>query len=58
MYRVVYYINGSSAVGIVEFDTFKSAIEFCKDKPENSILEIKHYDDKTNNFQNKSNTDS
>lgn len=55
MYRVSYYMNGSSAVAFKEFETFHEAMDFSIKQPINSIIEIKLYDDKTNNFQNQPN---
>ena len=55
MYRVTYYFNSSSAVASKEFKNFQEAIDFSIKQPINSIIEIKHYDDKTNNIQNKPN---
>lgn len=48
-------MNGSSAVAFKEFETFHEAMDFSIKQPINSIIEIKLYDDKTNNFQNQSN---
>lgn len=53
MYRVVYYMTGS-AVASREFDTFSDAVDFSNKLPINSVIEIKHYDDKTDNIQNES----
>ena len=36
------------------FSTLKEATEFSIKQPKDSIIEIKHYDDKTDNIQNKS----
>ncbi len=55
MYRVSYYPNNSNAVAFKEFDDFKEATEFSIKQPINSIIEIKYYDDKTNNIQNEPN---
>jgi hypothetical protein len=52
MYRVTYLIGGSNAVASKEFDTLKEATAFSNQQPINSIIEIKYYDDKTNNIQN------
>jgi hypothetical protein len=52
MYRVTYYFNNSSAVASKEFETFTEATAFSIKQPDKSIIEIKYYDDKTNNFQN------
>ena len=37
-----------------EFPSFSEAVDFSNKLPINSVIEIKHYDDKTDNFQNKS----
>ena len=55
MYRVTYYFNSSSAVASKEFESFTEATAFSIKQPLNSIIEIKYYDDKTNNIQNESN---
>ena len=55
MYRVSYYINGSSAVDFKEFESLQEATDFSIKQPINSIIEIKYYDDKTNNIQNEPN---
>ncbi len=55
MYRVTYYFNNSNAVASREFETLTEATEFSIKQPINSIIEIKHYDDKTNNIQNEPN---
>ena len=52
MYRVTYYFNNSNAVVSREFNSFQEASAFSIEQPINSIIEIKHYDDKTNNIQN------
>jgi hypothetical protein len=51
MYRVFFYINGSAVVAAREFPNLKEATEFANDQPIDSILEIKHHDDKTSNLQ-------
>jgi len=33
------------------FDTFQEATDFSLKQPRDSVIEIKHYDDKTNNIQ-------
>ena len=53
MYRVTYYFNNSNDVASKEFQSFKEATDFSIKQPINSIIEIKYYDDKTNNIQNK-----
>ena len=52
MYKVSYYIGNSQMVGSKEFPTFAEATDFSIKQPMNSVIEIKHYDDKTNNIQN------
>ena len=52
MYRVTYYFNNSNAVASKEFEDFTEATEFSITQPINSIIEIKLYDTKINNFQN------
>ena len=54
MYRVAYYVTGSTAVAFKEFDTLSQAIEFSNKQPTESVLEIKLYDDKARNLQNES----
>jgi len=51
MYRVFFYLNGSSVVAAREFPELKEATEFANNQPINSILEIKHYADKTSDLQ-------
>ena len=51
MYRVFFYINNSAAVAAREFPNLKEATEFANNQPIESVLEIKHYDDKTSNIQ-------
>lgn len=45
-------MSGGSYVNSREFDTLKEATEFANKQPIESVLEIKHYDSKTNNIQN------
>jgi hypothetical protein len=54
MYRVSYYINGTSAVSFREFDTLAEAVDFSNKQPINSVLEIKLYDNEARNLQNES----
>ncbi len=54
MYKVSYYMTGSTFVSFREFETFKEAVEFSNAQPINSILEIKHYDYKARDLQNES----
>ena len=44
-------MSGSSHVVNKQFDTLKEATEFANKQPLESVLEIKHYDNKTNNIQ-------
>jgi hypothetical protein len=55
MYKVTYYINNSNTVASKEFKDFAEATEFSIKQPLNSIIEVKHYEDTTNNIQNKPN---
>ena len=55
MYRVTYYFNNSYAVASKEFESFQEATEFSIKQPINSIIEVKHYDTKISNIQNKPN---
>jgi hypothetical protein len=48
MYKIAYYVN-SNTIEFKEFDTFKDAIDFSIKQPINSVIEIKHYDDKIEN---------
>jgi len=54
MYRVCYYMNGTSAVSFKEFDTLTDAVDFSNKQPINSVLEIKLYDNEALNLQNES----
>ena len=46
MYKVLYYPTiTETSVSIKWFGTLKEAVAFANDKPMNSILEIKYYDD-------------
>ena len=51
MYRVYFYINGSTAVAAKEFPNLREATDFAINQPIETVLEIKHYDDKTSNIQ-------
>ena len=55
MYRVTYYFNNSNAVASKEFQSLQEATDFSIKQPINSIIEVKHYDTKTSNIQNKPN---
>ena len=48
MYRVTYLIQ-STAVRFKKFDTLKDCFDFSLKQPTNSILEIKYYEDSTDN---------
>ena len=54
MYRVSYYMNGSTAVSFREFETLGEAVDFSNNQPINSVLEIKLYDNEARNLQNES----
>ena len=54
MYKVSFYIGNSQTVGFKWFKTFEEATDFSIKQPMESVIEIKHYDDKTNNIQNES----
>jgi hypothetical protein len=51
MYKVYFYFNGSSAVAVKEFPNLKEATDFANDQPIESVLEIKHYDNKISDLQ-------
>ena len=51
MYKVYFYFNGSSSVAMREFPNLKEATEFANNQPIESVLEIKHYDNKASDFQ-------
>jgi hypothetical protein len=55
MYKVTHYVTGSSMVLAREFETLAEAVEFANRQQINSVIEIKKYDTKTNNIQNKPN---
>ena len=55
MYRITFILEKSSSIAFKEYETFKEAVEFAIKQPENSIIEIKHYDTQTNYVQNESN---
>jgi hypothetical protein len=42
-------------VGFKSFETLAEATDFSIKQPINSVIEIKHHDDKTNNIQDKPN---
>ena len=45
MYKVCYYIPGSTQVNFRSFETFSDAVEFANGRQKDSVLEIKYYDD-------------
>lgn len=45
-------MEGSQQVLIKWFETLSETTKFTNKKPKESILEIKHYANKTNNIQN------
>lgn len=49
MYKVIYLKYDSPIVHTEIFDTFKEAATFGLSQPENMIIEINFYDNKTNN---------
>lgn len=51
MYKVYYYLSGGTFVVNKEFDNLKEATDFANKQPIESVLEIKHYDNKTSNIQ-------
>jgi hypothetical protein len=55
MYKVTYYITGGSMVSSRSFETLSEATNFAIHQPIESVIEIKKYEDTTNNIQNKSN---
>lgn len=55
MYKVTYYVTGGNMVSYRSFDTLSEATNFAIKQPRESVIEIKHYDDKITNIQNKSN---
>jgi hypothetical protein len=49
MYKVCYYSTTSESTVLFKwFKTLQEAISFANNKPNNSVLEIKHYDDVDN----------
>jgi len=49
MYRVSYYLNGSSTISYKFFETLFEATLFCNSQPINSVTEIKLYENSSNN---------
>jgi hypothetical protein len=50
MYQVVYYFGGSTAmIRKKDFPTLKEATDWSQTQPLQSIIEIKHYENRTNN---------
>ncbi len=54
MYRVSFLLNGTSGVAFQEFESLKEATDFANKQLTDSILEIKHYDNKARDQQNES----
>jgi len=54
MYRVCYYMNGTSTVAFKDYETLGEAVDFSINQPTNSVLEIKQYDNKARDIQNES----
>ena len=54
MYRVSFLLNGTSGVAFQEFESLKEATDFANKQLTDSILEIKYYDNKARDLQNKS----
>ena len=46
MVNLLCVLDGKNAVAFREFDTLKEAAEFSIKQPINSVIEIKHYDNK------------
>jgi hypothetical protein len=57
MYKVIYYMTGSTRLSIRWFDTFAEATEFSIKLPPYSVLEVKKYDNKASDTKNNSNAD-
>jgi hypothetical protein len=49
MYKVTYYFDNTNQVKFKSFDTLFEATLFSNKQPINSVIEIKHYEDSTNN---------
>ena len=45
MYKVCYYFSGTTQVVFKWFKTFHEATNFANQLPNESVLEIKYYDD-------------
>lgn len=54
MYRVCYYMNGTSTVAFKDYETLGEAVDFSIKQPINSVIEIKQYDNKARDIQNES----
>ena len=48
-------MTGGSMVSSRNFETLAEATNFAINQPRESVIEIKHYEDTTNNIQNKPN---
>jgi hypothetical protein len=49
MYKVIYLVYDSPIVHTERFESFKEAAQFGLSQPENMIIEINYYDNKTDN---------
>jgi hypothetical protein len=56
MYRVSYYMTGSNMASFRSFETLREATEFAIKQPNESIIEIKRYDNQASNPKNYPNT--
>ena len=57
MYKVVYYMTGSTRVSSRWFDTFAEATQFSISLPIESVLEVKLYDNKASNIEDNTDAD-
>lgn len=48
-------MTGGNMVSSRSFNTLAEAVDFSNKQPTESVIEIKHYDDKTTNIQNEPN---
>ena len=48
MYKITYYLS-SMDVRFKSFDTLTEATKFANQKPMNSVIEIKYYENSSNN---------
>ena len=52
MYKVYYYMTGSTKVSTRTCASLKEAVAFSLTLPSEAVLEIKRYDNETNNTKN------